>query len=102
MSRDDHCWHCGTQNDLVPHHRINRGMGSSKLLDVPENIIMVCAQYNGQMESSAQIAELARSDGHKLSRWQSLREPVFDCFGRWWYLHSDGHKTESWETDQPF
>jgi hypothetical protein len=43
QERDSHCWHCGVEEDLVPHHRKNRGMGGSKLLDTPDNLMMVCA-----------------------------------------------------------
>ncbi len=38
QGRDPYCWHCGREDDLVPHHRINRGMGGSKLLDIPREL----------------------------------------------------------------
>ncbi len=53
QGRDPYCWHCGREDDLVPHHRINRGMGGSKLLDTVDNLMMVCSRYNGEMESTS-------------------------------------------------
>jgi hypothetical protein len=74
--RDTHCYHCGQWEDLVPHHRINRGMGGSKLLDTPDNLMMVCCAYNMAMESSAVIAAQARAWNHKLPTWESTDWPV--------------------------
>lgn len=94
QARDEYCLHCGQKEDLVPHHRINRGMGGSKLLDTPDNLMMVCGRYNGDMESVIRVQSSARGWGHKLSVWQSTEMPVFDCVAfRWWFLHSDGSKT---------
>lgn len=93
LERDSHCWHCGREDNLVPHHRINRGMGGSKLLDLPENLLMVCAVWNGQMESHPLAASKARGWGHKLSLWESLELPVFDVAAfRWYFLQADGSK----------
>lgn len=93
QERDDYCWHCGREDDLVPHHRINRGMGGSKLLDIPENLMMICAEWNGAMESNARVGAKARGWGHKLSVWESPEMLVFDCFAfRWYLLQSDGTK----------
>jgi hypothetical protein len=91
--RDRYCWHCGSDEDLVPHHRRNRGMGGSKLLDRLDNLIMVCGLYNGAMESDSAVAMLARDLGHKLSSWQTFDSPVFDKVARLWFvLTSDGRK----------
>lgn len=90
--RDDHCWHCGSEVDLVPHHRINRGMGGSKLLDTADNLIMVCAIYNGAMESYPDTARRARQYNHKLPVWADLQAPVYDVLTGWWYLFRDGTK----------
>lgn len=92
QERDSHCWHCGSDQDLVPHHRINRGMGGSKLLDRPNNLIMVCALYNGLMESDADTARRARSHGHKLAVWETLDRPCFDVATGWWYLMQNGFR----------
>ena len=93
QSRDGHCWHCGATADLVPHHRANRGMGGFRAADTLQNVILVCAQYNGLMESDAELANLAKSLGHKLSKYQSPTQPVFDAFFKVWYLLDEkGHK----------
>lgn len=93
QARDEHCWHCGTTEDLVPHHRINRGMGGSKLLDTPDNLLMICALWNGLMESSAVDAASARGWGHKLAVWEQLDTFVFDrAVFEWFVLLPDGGK----------
>jgi len=71
-------------------------MGGSKVLDKLSNIIMVCAQYNGQMESDANIANLARDYGHKLGNWDGFDTPVFDKpMERWFIITDDGRKVPS-------
>ena len=103
QGRDDHCWHCGLEDELVPHHRINRGMGGSKLLDTPDNLIQVCAAWNFYMESDAEMASTARGWNHKLPVWESLELPVFDRSEfRWYFLSPDGGKVESHWKDQAF
>jgi len=66
LDRDDGCVHCGETETVVPHHRLNRGMGGSKKLDHPANIIVMCSSYNTLMESNSKIADHARSQGWKL------------------------------------
>jgi len=79
----------------VPHHRINRGMGGSKLLDTLDNLMMVCWLYNGAMESDLLVARDARGWGRKLAAWEDTSRPVFDSVGhRWWILLPDGSKVE--------
>jgi hypothetical protein len=85
-ARDLHCWDCGGTDNLVPHHRANRGMGGSKILDNLQNVILVCADYNGLMEADAQTAEYARDFGHKISKFSSPTAPVFDRATKIWYL----------------
>ena len=103
QARDQHCWHCGLEEDLVPHHRINRGMGGSKLLDTPDNLMMVCARWNGDMESNAELAATARGWAHKLPVWEKLEHPVFDRMSfQWYFLLPDGSKVLSDWKDQPF
>ncbi len=95
QGRDPYCWHCGREDDLVPHHRINRGMGGSKLLDTVDNLMMVCSRYNGEMESTSKVARDARGWGHKLSNWEDTSRPVFDCVRfQWWILSPDGSRVE--------
>ena len=102
QARDSHCYHCGLEEDLVPHHRINRGMGGSKLLDTPDNLMMVCSRWNGDMESNAELAATARGWGHKLAVWESTEHPVFHRGAGWWILLPDGTKVEAHWKDQPF
>lgn len=93
LARDPYCFHCGESNDLVVHHRRNRGHGGSKLLDKPEWLMAVCAQYNGEMESVDWVAKSARYYGHKLRSWESHNLPVFDVVTQLWYvLKTDGTK----------
>ena len=100
QTRDPHCYHCGATEDLVPHHRINRGMGGSKLLDTPDNLMMVCAFYNGDMESVSASAQQARAWGHKLAVWERTERPVFDVAGGWWFLLPDGNRIRMQSTEQ--
>lgn len=93
--RDKACWDCGEINDLVPHHRKNRKMGGSKMLDRFDNLLLVCAEYNGAMESQPDLANQARDFGHKLASWDDFSTPVFDRPMRLWYLLDEkGGKTE--------
>ena len=95
-ARDSWCWHCGTEQTLVPHHRANRGMGSSKVLDTLQNVILVCSEYNGLMESDADVANDARDKGHKLSKYISPSTPVFDNYlKKWFALDAKGNKHET-------
>lgn len=84
LSRDNGCIHCGEVEAAVPHHRVNRGMGGSKLLDRPSNIIVLCSYINGLLESDAKWAERARTLGWKLPSWQGMDTPVwYMTLGRW-------------------
>jgi len=94
--RDAHCWHCGQTEDLVPHHRKNKAMGGSKVLENDiQNIILVCARYNGDMESNALVRRDAVGWGRKVPFWEDISMPVFDSVTfRWYVLDSDGGKVE--------
>ncbi len=71
-------------------------MGSSKVLDTLQNVILVCSRYNGDMESDANIANQARDLGHKLSKFASPSAAVFDNFQKkWFYLDEKGNKFET-------
>lgn len=92
LARDLSCWHCGFTEDLIPHHRKNRGMGGSKAADVPSNIIAMCAVYNGLMESSHTAASLALSKGWKLAGWEDPLESIVYHAGEGaWYLLDDNY-----------
>ena len=106
QARDAYCWHCGSTDDLVPHHRKNRGMGGvgrkNTEANSVENLMLICAVWNGVIESNAALAATARGWGHKLSVWESTDKPVFDsqCF-RWWVLLENGWKVMM-QDDIPF
>jgi len=103
QERDQHCWHCGTTDDLVPHHRKNRGMGGSKLLDTADNLLMVCGLYNGAMEADAAVGAAARGWGHKLGSWESASRLVFDCSEFTWYqVDVFGGRVKAPWRDEPF
>lgn len=89
LARDLHC-PCGCigkEDTYVPQHRINRGMGGSKVLDRPANVLVMCADINGRIESDPKLAEVARQYGWKLSRWQEPeQEPFYDLATGTWNL----------------
>ena len=94
--RDSHCYHCGATDNLVIHHRRNRGMGGSKYLDTPQNLIRVCESYNLLMESDPDTATDAREFGHKLQTWRDISDPVFDRSELTWYkLTEDGDRVKT-------
>jgi hypothetical protein len=71
-------------------------MGSSKVLDTLQNVIMVCSRYNGDMESDAAVANQARDLGHKLSKFSAPSAPLFDNYlKKWFYLDQKGNKHDS-------
>lgn len=101
--RDKWCWHCGREDDLVPHHRANRGFGGLKSLDNLQNVILVCSLYNGLMESDAEVAEEARRMGHKISKFATPSELVFDnSEGIWYLLDMTGGKRGQFKPSELF
>lgn len=97
LARDLHCC-CGCvgrEDTLVPQHRINRGMGGSRVLDRPANIIVMCSDMNGRIESDPTAAAAAREYGWKLSRWESPEDtPFYDlATGTWNLLDNLYHRT---------
>lgn len=89
LARDLHC-PCGCvgrEDTFVPQHRVNRGMGGSRALDRPANVIVMCSYINGMIEADAVTADIAREYGWKLSRWERPEtEPFYDLATRQWYL----------------
>lgn len=103
QERDPYCWHCGEINDLVIHHRKNRGMGGSKNLDMLSNLMRICNEYNVAIESVAGRADIARGFGHKLRQWDVTSAPVYDeCDGLWYVLDDIGGKTPTEEPQSLF
>ena len=97
QARDPYCPHCGIGVPyLVPHHRKTRGMGGSKKLDNPANILLVCAELNGSMEQQSEVAEDARSYGWKLKNWEDpLVVPVYDAMTGFTYRLKDDYSKEA-------
>ncbi|MBT8161033.1 MULTISPECIES: hypothetical protein [Arthrobacter] len=88
------CYHCGTTEGLVPQHRVGRGMGGSKLLNMPSNVITFCSIQNGLLESSGPAADEARAMGWKLQRWEAdylLVRPVYDRASNSWFFLNDSY-----------
>jgi hypothetical protein len=87
LDRDGGCVHCGDTETAVPNHRANRGMGGSRERNVPSNIVVLCAALNGLIESSSEWAEIARSNGWKLSASDNPEEsPYYDLQRGRWFL----------------
>lgn len=65
-------------------------MGSKNLKAAqPSNIVVLCAEANGLLESSAEFAELGRRFGWKLrSHEEPTDVPIFG-HGGWWLLNDD-------------
>ena len=74
-------------------------MGGHKSSDNLANVILICSLYNGLMESDSKVAEEARINGHKLSKFLSPNQPCFDNWdGNWYFLDEKGNKAV---TDPP-
>jgi hypothetical protein len=91
LDRDRHqCWHCGRSgDDLVPQHRISRGMGGSKskIRNGSANILVFCSEANGLIESDPQLAKQARMMGWKLGSYRDpARSPAFNIADGIWYV----------------
>lgn len=83
---------CTRFTELTTQHRINRGMGGSKRLDVFPNLLTLCARCNTRLESDAVFAQLGRERGWKLSSWEDpLRVAVWFAWNcQWRLLDADG------------
>lgn len=90
VARDGGCLHCGETEAIAPNHRINRGMGGvgkNSPLNLPSNLVILCSQLNGLIESDDRWAAFAKRYGYKLERWQNpAEEPVFDFGSGVWKL----------------
>lgn len=101
IARDgERCVACGAVWQLTIHHRINRGAGGSKLFDGFQHLLTVCNPCNVSFESSAEVAETARSLGYKLSRnanpaVDATQVPVYyQYLSTWYHLDANGEKRE--------
>lgn len=69
LERDGHrCAMCG-QRARVANHRANRGHGGHRGSNRIANGCALCHECNGLIEADADLAELARRRGVKLSRY---------------------------------
>lgn len=96
LDRDGGCVHCGETEAVSPNHRSNRGMGGSKLLDRPSNVIVLCSSMNSLIESSASMANYALERGWKLYRWETPEtKPFYDATkDRWFVLDNDFNRVD--------
>jgi len=101
LDRDICCPHCGTTGpELIPQHRLNRGMGGSKSRNRPSNIIAFCSLGNGLMESSSGFASLARAYGWKLYAHQDSSKTPVRLIDGWYLLDDNFGKLRTAEPEQ--
>lgn len=90
VARDGGCLHCGQTEAIAPNHRANRGMGGSKSLDVPSNLVVLCSWLNGAIEADSGLRLMAIRYGWKVSKWDEWRnKPVFHAQSGEWRLLDD-------------
>ena len=100
LTRDEgSCWHCGETEAISIQHRINQGIGGSKLQDRLDNLIVLCSAMNLAIESDATQADYAREHGWKLNSWDDYSSPVFRAETLKWYQL--GIKGELTQVDAP-
>ena len=90
------CWHCGSDQTTI-HHRLNKKMGGdktkAKVADRPSNLLTICPEFNGLMESNLDALRLAKDKGWKLRMGElSTHTPVWRFDGTWWILTDTGKK----------
>lgn len=84
------CVHCGATGGLSLQHRKNRGMGGSRLLDTPANLVVLCLLENQALEADTRKANIARFYGWKLKPWDDpLAVQVYDVNLDEWFLLDD-------------
>lgn len=90
------CLHCGATEGLVPQHRQNRGMGGSKLRNLPSNIIVFCSTMNNAIEADARLAADAVAYGWKVQSFDDpAMTPVYDRTAQGWFLLDDYYGREA-------
>jgi len=97
LHRDGGCVHCGEAVGVVPHHRLNRGMGGSRERDTPANIVTLCSIVNGLVESDSRWYQAALLNGWKLRSGQEPSvTPIWYAYdGKWFLLDDKMNKVES-------
>jgi hypothetical protein len=96
LERDGGCIHCGSTDDnLIPHHRSNRGMGGMKSKNNPSNIVVLCSEANFLLESNSAFASLGRSMGWKLTAGQSSDSIPVNAGGKWYFLDNNFGRFET-------
>ena len=94
------CWHCGTDENVTIHHRINRGMGGSGKLDMPSNLVVMCGAFNMAMESELKAHRVAKEMGWKVSRHGIASQvPIRDYRGNL-FLLDDAFRIWSLDVDR--
>ncbi|MER5482572.1 HNH endonuclease signature motif containing protein [Streptomyces sp. NPDC002812] len=86
------CVRCDSFSDLTIHHRVNRGMGSSReeWINAPHNLLLVCTTCNGWFEDHPR-------DSYRLG-WKVRRPmlpgevPVTYPSGRQYVLDPEGSR----------
>jgi hypothetical protein len=87
------CVRCDSPQSLTIHHRVNRGMGSSReeWINQPQNLLLVCTTCNGWFEDHPRESY---SHGWKVRRPMFPGEmPVTYPGGREYCLHPDGTRS---------
>lgn len=90
------CVDCGTPYGLSVQHRVNRGMGRSKVPEGMASLVTMCVTHNCLLEADAEYAELGRKYGWKVHRNRIVAPgdvPVFyRPLQKWVYLGDDGSR----------
>jgi hypothetical protein len=97
LYRDGGCVHCAEGIAIVPHHRLNRGMGGSKERDTPSNIVTFCSAMNSLVESDSKWYHAALKYGWKLRSGQEpSKTPIWFAYdGKWFLLDDQFGKVET-------
>lgn len=60
-------------------HRVGRGAGGNKLLNLPEVLVAACRPCNSAKEDDADVAADCEARGIKIRRSQSSRKDIARC-----------------------
>lgn len=91
IERDETCARCGAEVPLEVHHRARKGMGGSRLLDHPANLIALCGLGNVTgCHGWAHTAPEAAEQGLRLGPGQEPADVAILHHGVWVLLTDDG------------